>query len=580
MKTGVSIAILITLTLCSIVPFAARAVYLDEHMFLHIAETVWQKDWRFPQDAPWVFFGIPFENLAIQTHPPLGEYFLAFMLKIFGRFEEIPFRLLWGIFPIMAVLGFYRLAIYFTDKPLLVSSLFAVSPAFFVMSPTLMMDIPLLSFFLLGLGFYVDCIRGNRARLWLASTCFILSAGMGYTILVPMGCLFLWAAAQKRPLEELLSIAAAPAVLLLWLLTMRSHFGLIPMVKVAHYFSTHSAFRSNLLPIFSFIGGVSFFPWTFYAFVDLRKKWIIASVSILAALILSFGQTWPSLAYRSWYVVLASGGIGFLIAFVLKSRRRSDDRPFGLGILILWPATALLFFLLTADMISARYILLSLPPLFLVTFAHVRARAAIAVFCATLLLSVSLAIGDYRYVNSYRDWVAQAIVPLQQQGFRIWSATESGLRFYLKKRGIETLHSSDVRPRGGDLVVKQASFTYGLSRELEPLLLSISTIELKDSCFVRAFDRAAGAGFHDSQVVPADYSGVPVWFPGGVMLKQVEPEMKFSLNIPPGTAVAYELEGKGTCTVSDRGITLKKTNAGPAIWKNFRLIPKSLQHLP
>ena len=439
MKTGVSITILVALTLCSFVPFAARAVYLDEHVFLHIAESVWQKSWLFPQDTPWTYFGIPAANLAIQTHPPVGEYCMAIMLKLFGSFREIPFHLLWGIFSIMAVLGFYRLARYFTDAPLLVGSLFAVSPAFFVTSQTLMMDIPLLAFFLVGFGFYLDCMEGKRSRLWLVWLCFILSAGTGYTALIPMGCLFLWALANKRPKMELFAIASAPAVMLCWLLTMRHHFGVVPLAGVIQHFSTHSAFPSNVLPTFSFLGGVGLLPWAFIALIDLPKKRMIAGAGILGAALLSLFHSWPSQLHRLWYVALASCGIAFLIAFALKASRRSPGRPAIHSFLVLWLPATLLFFLLTADMVNARYMLLSLPPLFLIAFANIRRSAAIAALVATAALSVSLAIGDYRYVNSYRDWVAQTIVPLQQQGFRIWSATESGLRFYLKQRGIETL---------------------------------------------------------------------------------------------------------------------------------------------
>ena len=108
-KIWVSCAVLSALVILSVVPFAARAIYLDEHIYLHIAESAVNNDWMFPQDTPWIFFGIRAANLAAHTHPPAGEYFLALMLKLWGHFEEIRFRLTWGVFPLMAVLGFYRL---------------------------------------------------------------------------------------------------------------------------------------------------------------------------------------------------------------------------------------------------------------------------------------------------------------------------------------------------------------------------------------------------------------------------------------------------------------------------------------
>ncbi len=606
MKNWASSAILLVLVLCSIVPFAVRAVYLDEHLFLHIADSAVENSWLFPQDTPWIFFGVRTANLAAHTHLPLGEYCLALMLKFWGSFSEIPFRLLWGIFPLLTVLGFYRLARHFTTTPLFVSSLFAVSPAFFVYSPTLMMDIPMLGFFLLGSGFFLDCVQGKPARLWLASACFMLSVGFGYTVLIPMGCLFLWAAASGRPKRELFAIILAPVTVLLWLVLMRSHFGELPIIKVVQYFGTHASFVNTLLPTFSFLGGVSLLPWVFLALLDIPQKLLIAISGFAAAAVLSLFHAWPSLPSQLWFVVLASSGIGLLIIFVLKSMQRdSTQRPIMLGFLILWLPASLLFFLFAAEMINARYALLSLPPLFLVVFRNIRRAIAIPVVAGTMILSLALAIGDYRFVNSYRDWVERTIAPLQEQGFRIWGAAESGLRFYLEQRGIPTLDEMDIRPRGGDLIIKQASFSYALSGELGPLLIGIKKMDLTDAYPIRTFAASAGAGFHDShfglvpfsfsrapldclelaevspfvkelpQVVPEDFSSVPVWFPGGVMLKQIQPEMIFEIRIPQDTEIEYELEGEGSVEISSKGITLKKADDGPIVWKNFRIIPRT-----
>jgi hypothetical protein len=608
LKTLSSSAILLALVLAGVVPFAARAVYLDEHIYLHVAKCAIEKDWKFPQDMPWVSFGIHIDNLAVHTHPPAGEYFLALLLKIYGRFEEVRFRLAWAIFPFLAVLGFYRLARHFTSNPLPVASLFAVSPAFFVYSPTLMMDMPMLAFLLLGLAFYLDSFNGRQVLLFPASACFILSAGTGYTALVPLGCLFVWAVAKRRPLRELSAMTAAPLALFLWLVLMKSHFGIFPAAIVVRYMASHSSVFANILPTFSFIGGVSLLPWAFLALAEIPHKVLLTFCSVVAGLLMSFFHNWPTLPARLWFIVLASSGAGLLIAFVFKSRPRDTGdcpQPQGRGFLLVWLPAALLFFLFSAEIVNARYILLCLPPLFLITFASIRPRAAVPVIAATLVLSALIATGDYRFVNSYRDWVSQTVVPLQQSGFRVWSATESGLRFYLERRGVPTLSSSDLTPAGGDLIVKQASFAYSLNDELGSLLIPLRKTDLLDSFPVRTFSASAGAGFHDSnfgfvpfsfsrapldrlevaevspfvtalpEKVPADFSSVPVWFPGGVLLKQIQPEMRFRIRIPEGARVEYELEGEGSLEVSGQWVTLRRTGKGPAVWKNFRIVPQS-----
>ncbi len=590
--------------LAGILPFASRAVYTDEPQYLHIAKSALEHDWRFPQDTGWVFFGKRYANLAAQTHLPVVEYYLALLFKVIGHFDEVRFRLLFAAFPLMAVLSFYRLAKHFTGNPFLVSCLFAVSPAFFVLSPTLLMDIPMLAFFLTGLSLYLEGLK-DSSRLWPCSICFILAAGTGYTVLVPIGCLLLWAIWTRRPAGNWIPIAAAPAAILVWLLILRLHFGQSPTTELIGYYTSHFSLSRTVAPVLSFIGGISLFPWMHLALVEKRSRRILAALSVLAAVVLSFLANSSSLPHRLWYVFLASSGIGLLALFVTKAATVSQTRPNGYGFLILWLPATLLFFLLFAEMISARYMLLCLPPLFLVVFDQVRRSTAGCFLVASMALSVALAVADYRLVNSYPRWVDQNILPIQQQDFRAWNAAESGLRFYLEKRGIPTLENTDLRPRGGDLVIRQESFNYGLSKDLEPVLVNVRGMNLLDAFPIRTFSRDARAGFHDShfgivpfalsrapldrleifevspfvtelpQKVPEDFSSVPVWFPGGVLLKQVEPEMQFHLRIPRNARVEYTLVGEGSVVVGDDTIILKKTGAGPVVWKNFRIVPKA-----
>src|SRR5262245_27494326 len=252
--------LLAAIVLVCIVPFVSRAVYLDEHIYLQIARSA-QTNLMFPQDTTETFFGVVVPNFAAHTHPPVGEYFLALLYAALGSFREVPFRLAFSIFPIAAVLGFYSLARRFTPHPVLVTLMLAFSPAFFVYSPTLMMDIPMLAFLLVGFALYFGYVQGRRANLPLASLCFILAVGTGYTALVPLGCCFLGMIAARRPLKELVAVAAAPVALALWLAAITVHFGEFPLAKTVNYFAIQRSHFRNLLATLSFLGSVAIFPW-------------------------------------------------------------------------------------------------------------------------------------------------------------------------------------------------------------------------------------------------------------------------------------------------------------------------------
>src|SRR5262249_9901499 len=233
MKTYLLLA---TVVLAAIVPFSSRAVFMDEHIFLQIARAA-QSHWVFPQDTPGMFFGTPIANFSAHTHPPVGEYYLALIYRVMGRFDEVSFRILFSFFAIISVFAFYKLAQRFTAQPLYVTLLFAVTPAFFVYAPTLMMDIPMLAFLLAGFALYFEHREGKRRVLFLASVSFVLAAGTGYTALVPLGCFFIALVLARRPIKELLSVAAAAGAVCVWLIGMAVLFRPFALVESARLFA-------------------------------------------------------------------------------------------------------------------------------------------------------------------------------------------------------------------------------------------------------------------------------------------------------------------------------------------------------
>ena len=598
--------LLVLVVFFSVLPFSSRAVYMDEHIFLRLANSA-QTNWLFPSDTPALFFGRQADNFANHTHPPVGEYYLAGLYLLIGQFHEVPFRLLYMLFPLLALFGFYGLACRFTANPLGTTLLLAFSPTFFASSPTLMMDMPTLAFLLVGLTLYFKSVDGESRMLIPASACFILAVGSGYTALVPLACLGGWAVVARRPYRELWAIGAVPLALSLWLAMMTVHYGAFPLTATVVEFVSHtrSTFH-NVMVSFSFLGGVGIVPWAFLWLTDVPKKLWLCGLGVVTVALLTVFLEWPSFQYRLWFLFLAASGLAMLVAFASTPLwQRSRERVPGHGFLLLWGSSVLIFFILVADMINARYLLLALPALYLVLFQQASWRATRLVLVPTLMVSLIVSAADYRFVNSYRTWVREVVVPLQEQGFTIWSGAESGLRFYLEENDIETLHSQDIRPRGGDLIIRPAQlFRYSLGSDLEPLLIHLRTDELTDSFPVRTFNPMAGAGFHDSHIglvpynlstasydrleivqlsplveklpqqVPEDYADVAVWSPSGVVLKQVQPVLTFPVRIPQNTRILYDLEGEGSLEVHSDAITLTRSDPNLILWQNLRIVPR------
>ncbi len=576
---------------------------MDEPQYLHVAHSVIEGHVLFPQAVSWTFFGKVYPTMFSQTHLPVVEYYLAALMKVTGGVHPRLFRFGFVVFPILTLLSFYELARRFTANPLLVSALFAVSPAFFVLSPTLMMDIPMLGFLLAGLVLYFDSVDTGRPA-WGSAVFFVLAAGTGYVVLVPLACLLAWSLMKKHSAYQWSATAAAPISIVVWFVIIKHYFGSGPSRELIGYYTSHFSLSHLVLPLLSFLGGVSLFPGIYIVLIERPKRLGILVASTIAAGGLTMFRAWPSVAYRLWFIALASCGIALLILFVVHSvRRLKTPTVEGLGFLVLWLLATLLFYLCFADMIAARYLLLALPPLFLILFDHIPPQAATAAVALTLGLSISIGFADQQWVNQYPRWVQQALIPMQQEGFRVWNASEVGLRFYLESNGVQTLNASDLRPQGGELIVRQTSSRYGLSPDLEPLLLPIAKFELSDRFPVRTSSLEAGAGFHDShwglvpyaisrapfdqveiaevspfvttlpEKVPEDFSSTPLWFPGGVLLKQVKPEMTFPVRVPLSAKFDCDVEGAGSADVSASGILIKRLDSKPVLWKNCKFVP-------
>lgn len=607
MKRGLLLAAIV---LASIAPFASRAVFVDENIFLYLAESALERP-LFPADIPAVFFGVERPNYSGHTHPPAGEYYLALLYAWTGRFDEATFRLLFAVFPILAVLSFHDLAARFTAQPLLVAILFAVSPAFLVLAPSLLMDVPMLAFLLAGLALYF------RGRLVPAGAAFTLAAGTGYTALIPIACLAAVMAVSRRPAREWACIAAAPAILLAWLAAMSVHFGAFPLRETAAYFlfqgwtrppegllrlRAHSVLM-NTAAVFAFAGSILVFPG---AVVSKRAR--TAAGCAGAAGLLSLTAQWPSLPHRLWFTLLAASGLMILSGFAREVRKLVGSREGSRGeaVLILWAPAVLAFFVVVGDMINARYMLLAAPPLLLVLFREsTRARLAAAI-AASAVLSLALAISDSRFVNSYRAWVDSTVPPLQAAGFRIYGAAESGLRFYLEGKGAPTLSQKDLRPAGSDILVRQDLFRYGLAEDVEVVTTVIGRFPLEDALPLRTFSRDAGAGFYDSRLglVPFSFSRAaydvielsqvnplvrrlpqtstnpeeaPVWSPDGPIYRQTDAERVFPMRIPSDIQIQYELEGgTGRAERTADGLRLVNSGAGPLTWRRLRFMPLGL----
>jgi hypothetical protein len=292
---------------------------------------------------------------------------------------------------------------------------------------------------------------------------------------------------------------------------MTIHFGRFPLAGTVAYALSTSKPAHTFVASLSFMGGLAMFPWSFLSSGQWNKRLaaVIGAAGAIVALLLV-----PTLSVmnRALFATMVGSTVAMVVVLARSLRGRIAERNVtGEIVLLIWFLMAWLFFVLVADMMTARYLVLLLPPLLLLLFREASSRTLLRILVPTAALAIILAISDYRFVDSYRVWARSNIPGLQARG-RVWSATESGLRFYLEQTGIDGLDKTDVRPAVSDRIVQHGGlFRYGLSTVLSSRLADVKSFELEDPLPIRTFNTAAGAGFHDSRIglVPFTFSTVP-----------------------------------------------------------------------
>ena len=232
---------------------------------------------------------------------------------------------------------------------------------------------------------------------------------------VTLACLGLIMVISGRPLKELACIAAAPAALAVWLAAMTVHFGEFPLKQTLSYLLLQgvtprpvmeilglklTTIGLNTLATVSFLGGVLVFPGTIR--LKQRRSWMGAAGLAVILSFLAPSSMMPTLLYRLWFVVLAMFGIMILAActgsaiHIIRSGINNGGEP----VLILWVPAVLLFFILVAEVITARYLLLAVPAIYLIVFRESSRSDLIATIVPTAVLSLILAYADTAFVNA------------------------------------------------------------------------------------------------------------------------------------------------------------------------------------
>ncbi|MFZ0430528.1 MAG: glycosyltransferase family 39 protein, partial [Acidobacteriota bacterium] len=452
-------------------PFLGQAFHIDDPVFLKVAENT-SRDPLFAQDLPILFEGVSVPDLASAEHPPLIAWYMALAARLGGGFSEVVLHTAFLLFPAILAVATYSLARRFTSSPAIATVALLVSPVVFVMSHTLMTDLPLMALWTASVALFVHGLDSGRMRwAWIGGITAALATFASYAGLCLVPLLAAYSVLKKQPAGLLPSMLPVPAFGA-WLALNAVHYGrFTPGPLLNHYLFVEKVLAPGLIGdklIYAVVvlGGATLFPLALVALGTVRR--IVAGFLLAVALVFITEVRAYDLPAAACFVGLFSAGFVALWEIFrsfgrsLRSLRSLPSEAADDLFLGLWFTGALAFCVLVYLTGAARYLLPAVPPFILMVVRRAELRTggrllhlAVPALFATAIMALAAATADFQFARIYREFAGSlaASAASREPGRRVWFTGEWGFRAYLERLGGRELGRRDPRPRPGDRLI-------------------------------------------------------------------------------------------------------------------------------
>jgi 4-amino-4-deoxy-L-arabinose transferase-like glycosyltransferase len=518
---------LIAATLLCLLPFVSKPFNFDDPLFVWMAKQIAQH----PLD-PYGFSVVWYQKAepmsVIAQNPPLASYYAA-LIGPSSNWSETALHLAFLLPALAVVLATYELARDFTRRPALAAALTLAAPGFLVSATSIMCDVPMLAFWLLGLlawrrGLDTGCWYYLLAGAFLIAAC-ALTKYFGIS-LIPL--LFLYAFVRQRRVGSWALYLAVPgAILVAYQFWSRMLYGqglLSSAMEYANLVHTRTAGSVLADPFIAigFVGGCML-PAVFTAPFWFRKRWIAAclTLSALAASALAWGwlKNYPFLGNRPLAALtltfFIAGGIAVLTLSIADLWQRRDANS---ALLAAWVLGTFVFAAFLNWTVNARSILPLIPAAAIliarryelagetIGLASWNVAAPVAV---CLAIGLWIAAGDFALARSARDAAFQIHARLASSTRKPFFSGHWGFQYYMQALGSEPVDLMKNDITLNDVVVQPVNNTnlYGFPSDI---VASSETMSLAIHTWASIEHHSVGAAFYSSEFGPLPYAFGPV----------------------------------------------------------------------
>lgn len=523
--------IILGILLMTVLPFVNKAYHIDDTLVVYPAKQILKFPFH-PFDFEVNWYGDP-RSFWLEDNPPLVFYFVSFVILLFGESEKI-LHISFVLFPIIAVVSMYFLGRRLTKLPFLSSAFLIATSAFLVMSTNIMLDIPLLAFYLASIATFMYGIDRDDSKLKILSGVLIgLAALTKYTGLTLIPLLVVYVIVRREKFSRVLWVFVIPLFMFgSWCIHNLITHGSIHFIEAAGILNFKpGALYQKFIGTLSYLGGATVFPLLIPVLLFTKKKdvFIYAFAFFLAVLLpynllTDLGYEFAKMFFIILFLWVAllllikviEKIVWFFIAYIRNPQIKDSRWVADEVILLLW-FSGIFIMNVISEYSAARFVLIMLPPVILLMlriaeggfvrrFKHSSAVMICGLFLS-LMMSISVAYADYSYADVYRLCKNKIKAMFEGKNQRVFFDGHWGFQYYMEKEGFRCFSPKIDNPRKGDILVIPSVASYDMPIDVSSIkeqlgnypgrhLKLMDIVEYNSWFPVRTMHKEARAGFY------------------------------------------------------------------------------------
>jgi 4-amino-4-deoxy-L-arabinose transferase-like glycosyltransferase len=519
--------------LACLLPFIGSAFKVDDTLFLYVARQITQHALDpFGFKVNWYRDAVP---MAIETkNPPLASYCLAAAASIVG-WSERALHLAFLLPALAVVLGTYRLALHFTDSPLLAAAATLLAPGFLISANSVMCDVLMLALWIWAIVFWIEGFEPRKSSYLLISAVLIALSSLAKfygAALLPL--LAAYSLARQRRIGAWAWYLLLPILVLTGFQHWTKAVYGIRMISSAAHVSTgirqnrHAPALAKLFVDLSFFGGCMFPAVTLAPLLWPRRRIVaVVALSAVASFLLSTGRIplsgilGPAQYYQHWVLVgtqltlFIAAGFSILVLAAADAWKHRDDNSL---LLLLWVLGTFIFAGFLNWTINARSVLPLIPAASILLARRVDELRTYSIRWRTAMVAIALAASgavslwvtwaDAELANSARAAAGIIEQETQNQPGTVWFTGHWGFQYYMESFGARPVVLDEPPHLAGDFL---ALGEHTALFEIRPsFIASQETIQIPMRLGISTTQSNLGAGFYSFDSGPLPFAIGPV----------------------------------------------------------------------